>query len=102
MRLISQKVPWITIYILVLFCLKHPILEAFLVKNHSIMKKILLATTKYENLVNNTLTCTIKKKNMMEQLKIIHLKKEEKNLTKKKREETGKKTGRYGNKNRKI
>ena len=38
------------------FNLKHPIFVAILVKNHQIMKKTLLATAKYENLVSNTFT----------------------------------------------
>ena len=38
MRQISQKIIWSTFYILVLFSLKYPILELFLVKNHPIME----------------------------------------------------------------
>ena len=56
MRRISPKVPRSTFYSLVLFSLKHPIFVAILVKNHQIMKKTLLATAKYENLVSNTFT----------------------------------------------
>ena len=56
MRRISPKVPRITFYSLVLFSLKHPIFVAILVTNHQIMKKTLLATAKYENLVSNTFT----------------------------------------------
>ena len=37
-----QKVPLSTFYILVLFSLKHPILEAFLIKNHPNHEKIIL------------------------------------------------------------
>ena len=59
MRQISQKVPRSTFYILVIFSLKHPILEAFLVKNHPNHEQPLLATTKYENLVNNTFNIEI-------------------------------------------
>ena len=54
MRRISQNKPQSTFYILVLFSLKQPIFEAFLTKNPPTMKKTLLATIKYENLVNNT------------------------------------------------
>jgi hypothetical protein len=56
MRRISPKVPQSTFYSLVLFSLKHPIFVAILVKNQQIMKKTLLATAKYENLVSNTFT----------------------------------------------
>ena len=61
MRQIFQKVPQSTFYVLVLISLKHPILEAFLVKNHRIMDETLLATTKYKNLVNKTFNIYILK-----------------------------------------
>ena len=56
MRRISPKVPQSTFCSLVLISLKTPNFVAILVKNHQIMKKTLLATEKYENLVSNTFT----------------------------------------------
>ena len=53
MRQIFQKVPLSSFHILVLFSLKHPSFEEFLAKNHQIIKKTLLSTAKYENLVKN-------------------------------------------------
>ena len=54
MRRISQKVPLSTFYILVLFSLKHPILEVFFGKNHRNHEKKDLAKKKYENIVKIT------------------------------------------------
>ena len=50
MRQISQKVPQSTFHIQVLFSLKHPILKAFLVKNHPNHEKTLLAFKKKKKL----------------------------------------------------
>ena len=79
MRRISQKVPLSTFYILVLYSLKHPILEVFLVKNHPNNEKPLSATKnmKTEMRPLSLLVITFEKGELLfssvEQIKLIHV-----------------------------